>query len=150
MKLKKLLAGLMSLCFITMVGQHVHAQTITYSDSYTDLLTELVDEPLRVDFFDTALGTLNGVEVTMSGFLQSFGSVTNTASQNQDFTISTRSQFYNGSLGSGSPNVLPTDFSIFDPFDLIGEQSYMNLSPDTPPYTQWHSLLFQQKSTFSN
>ena len=88
MKLKKLLAGLMSLCFITMVGQHVHAQTITYSDSYTDLLTELVDEPLRVDFFDTALGTLNGVEVTMSGFLQSFGSVTNTASQNQDFAIS--------------------------------------------------------------
>jgi PEP-CTERM motif-containing protein len=132
MKLKKLLLGLTSLCFIIMVGQHVHAQSITYSDSYTELLTELGDEPLRVDFFNTALGTLTSVEVTMSGSLQSFGSVTNTASQNQAFTISTRAQLYDGSLVSGSPNVLPDNFSIFTSFGLIGEQIYTDLSPKTP------------------
>ena len=153
MKLKKLLSVLTSLCFIIMVGQHVHALTITYSDSYTDILTELDGQPLNVDFFDTALGTLNSVEVTISGSLQSFGSVTNTAAQNQDFTVSTRAQTYTGFLDSGSPDVLPTEFSIFSSFDLIGEQSYTDLPQDTPtdfgPLAAYSGLLECFSSTDS-
>lgn len=44
-----------------------HAAVITYTDSFDDLLTDINNQNLSVSMFDPSLGTLTGVQVTLSG-----------------------------------------------------------------------------------
>lgn len=119
-------------CALAASGFAAHASVITLSDSFSNLLTELVGESLRVGLFDSTQGTLNRVVVTMSGDLASQGTVRNTAAQAQNFTVSTRAQLYTGTAAAGSPAALPSLVDIFAPFALIGQQSYVQLAPDVP------------------
>lgn len=119
--------------FITQMT--VSADTIEFSDSYTDILTELSDQQLRVSYFDAALGTLTGVEVTLlasfvevtlGASLTSSGQITNNAAQAQDFTVATRAQQYDG-VGINLPTALSSPVTAITPFTLIAEQSYVGL-----------------------
>lgn len=132
MKLKILLPVLMLSCFIALAGGNVHAIVISDSDSFDGVLTELVNEPLRVERFNGALGTLNRVTVTLGGSLATEGGVVNTAANPQSFTVSSRAQQYDGTKTADAPDALPSPFNIFEPFDLIGEQDYVDLPPNEP------------------
>ncbi len=132
MLLKALLSTLVFIGSLTLTTAPIQAATFTDTDSFSAEITELTDQPLRVDPFDASLGTLTKVTVTLSGSLSSVGTVTNTAAQAQSFTVSTRAQQYDGTKSGGSPAVLPSTFQVFTPFDLIGSQAYTALAPNTP------------------
>lgn len=127
------------------------AAIITDSDSFTDALTEINNLPLRVDLFDPSLGTLTKVKVTIGASLRSEGTVTNTAAQAQDFTVSTRVQQYDGTVAAGGPAALTNPFSVFNAFDLIGTQDYVQLGSGTSspfgPLTVDSGLLTVLEST---
>lgn len=132
MRLKALISTLVFMGSVMLTTAQIQAATITDTDSFAGLLTELADQPLRVDLFNGALGTLTKVIVTLEGSLTSQGTVTNTAAQAQSFTVSTRAQLFEGTKSGSSPAVLPGTFAIFTPFDLIGSQTYSGLAPNTP------------------
>lgn len=130
-RVKVLISNIVLVCVVTMfVALQAQASSISYSDSFDNLLTELNGEELRVSQFDSSLGTLTGVSITMSANLSSSGNVINTAAQNQTFTVSTRVESFIAELASGGPSVL-ADYEIIPELTLINRQSYTNLSPNT-------------------
>lgn len=109
-----------------MSADHTYALTISDADSFTNILTEIVNEPLSVDLFDDMGGTLQltKVTVTLGGNLTSSGQVTNRAAQNEMFNVSTLGQSYRGTLQAGGPASLPGMLDIFSPFARIQSQDY--------------------------
>lgn len=131
MTLKNFLMGVMLSCVLLFTAGSSIADTISYTDSFSNLLTELQDEPLRVQQFDSSLGTLNSVSVSWTGYLKSDGSVTNNAAGLETATVSTRGQLYEGTL-QGLASGLDATFDVFAPFALITEQEFTLLSPGVP------------------
>ena len=100
------------------------ASSCTDSASFTGLTTELSSEALRVDKFEAIVGqTLDQVIVTISGQLNSAGSVTNNAAGSETFTVSTLAQQYDG-VSVGGITALPAGFDVFSPFTTIHSQGY--------------------------
>lgn len=123
MKLKKAIMGLTLSCVLLFTAGNGIAATITFTDSFDGILTELVNEELRVSQFDGSLGTLNSVSVFWTGALSSQGNVTNTAAGTETATVSTRGQQFSGTL-EGLTGGLDPVFDVFAPFTLIAQQSY--------------------------
>jgi len=127
-RVKTLVARVVLTCVAAMlVALPVQAASISYSDSFANQLTELAGEELRVDLFDSSLGTLTGVAITMSANLSSAGNVTNTAAQSQTFTVSTRVESFFAALATGGPSVL-ADYDVITPFTLIKSETYTGLA----------------------
>lgn len=110
-------------CFLLFTAGNSIADTITFNDSFDDILTELSDEQLRVNQFDGSLGTLNSVSVSWTGALNSQGTVTNNAAASETATVSTHGQQFSGTL-QGLTGGLDAVFDVFAPFTLIGETTY--------------------------
>ena len=115
---------------LAFAGVNAQALNVSDSDSFANQLTELAGNPLRVDQFNSALGTLKGVKVTLSGNLTSAGDVTNTAAQSQTFTVSTRVEEFLATLATGGPSAL-SNYEVVAPFTLINSQKYTDLGSGT-------------------
>ena len=124
MRVNKISAALSGV--LLLAGASAQAAVISFTDSYTDVLTELKGEQLRVSLFDSSLGTLTGVSVSFSAAVDSQGTVTNNGAAPENFTVQTLVQSY---LGAGVS--LPTplnDVTAMSPFSAINAQSYTNLA----------------------
>lgn len=100
------------------------ATSCTDSASFSGLTTELSAEALRVDKFEAIVGqTLDQVIVTITGQLDSSGTVTNNAAGSETFSVSTLAQQYSGALAGGI-TALPSTFDVFAPFTSIHAEAY--------------------------
>jgi hypothetical protein len=73
--------------FSLILGNVAHANTITQSLDTGLLVTDLNGVPLGLKLFDSTLGTLTGVTFDVVGRMTTAGNVTNTARQNQSFSV---------------------------------------------------------------
>jgi hypothetical protein len=103
------------------------AGSISFSDSFSGILTELAGQPLSVSRFNGP-GVLTSVTVSIEGALRSSGSVTNNAAGPQSFDVLSQAQLFRGTAAGGGPATLPGTIDVFSPFSLIGAQSYVNLA----------------------
>jgi hypothetical protein len=103
------------------------------SDSFSNLVTELEGTPkLTVSKYKPLAGeTITKVLVSLSASLTSGGTITNTATQAQTFTVGTFVDTYNVEPVPGAPAALST-LSLFTTKDLIGKEKYTKLAPNTP------------------
>ena len=95
-----------------------------FTASFTDITTELMDEILSVPKY-TGSGTLAQVMFMLDAELTSQGTLTNTASGPESFDFSTRVQEFD--VSAVTPTGAP-DLDPFDPFALIGEETYTDLA----------------------
>ncbi|MCF6363680.1 MAG: PEP-CTERM sorting domain-containing protein [Gammaproteobacteria bacterium] len=124
MKFNKISAALSGV--LLLAGTSAQAAVISFTDSYTNVLTELNGEQLRVDLFDSSLGTLTGVSVTFSAAIDSEGTVTNSGAGPASFTAQTLVQSY---LGTGASLPTPlSDVTAMAAFTLINAQDYTDLA----------------------
>ncbi|MEA5616393.1 choice-of-anchor E domain-containing protein [Cronbergia sp. UHCC 0137] len=93
------------------------AATLTFTDSVSTQLTDIIDAPLSVQQFNPSLGTLDSVEFEFSGSITGNASVTNTSNSLARFRLS---------LGG--------DLSLIDALD---SQSLFSINPSTisPQYS---------------
>ncbi len=124
MKFNKISAALSGV--LLLAGTSAQAAVISFTDSYTDVLTELSGEQLRVSLFDSSLGTLTGVSVSLSVAIDSQGTVQNNGAGPEDFTVQTLVQSYDGT-GVSLPTPLG-DVVAMTPFSLINAQDYTGLA----------------------
>lgn len=119
MKLNKISTAVTGALLLTGIGS-VQADPITFTDSFSNVLTELNGEQLRVSLFDASHGTLTGVRVMLTTDITSEGTVINNGAGSENFTASTLVQSYAGtSVGSPLDNV-----AAMDPFTEINSQEY--------------------------
>ncbi|VAX01749.1 hypothetical protein MNBD_GAMMA20-1238 [hydrothermal vent metagenome] len=124
MKFNKISAALSGV--LLLAGTSAQAAVISFTDSYTNVLTELNGEQLRVGLFDSSLGTLTGVSVSFSAAIDSEGTVTNSGAGPASFTAQTLVQSY---LGTGASLPTPlSDVTAMDAFTLINAQDYTDLA----------------------
>jgi len=81
------LSAIAAAAFSIVLGNLAHANTITQSLDTGLMVTDLNGVPLGLRLFDPALGTLTGVTFDISGRMTADGNVTNTARQNQSFSV---------------------------------------------------------------
>ncbi len=124
MRFNKISAALSGV--LLLAGASAQAAVISFTDSYTNVLTELNGEQLRVSLFDSSLGTLTGVSVSLSAAVDSVGTVTNNGAGPEDFTVQTLVQSYEG-MGVSLPTPL-SDVTAMTPFSIINAQSYTALA----------------------
>ncbi len=124
MKFNKISAALSGVLLLAGAAS-AQAAVISFTDSYTDVLTELNGEQLRVSLFDSSLGTLTGVAVSFSAAVDSTGTVANNGANSETFTVQTLVQSYQG-MGFSLPTPL-NDVSAMSPFSVINAQSYADI-----------------------
>ena len=124
MKFNKISAALSGV--LLLAGASAQAAVISFTDSYANVKTELNGEQLRVDLFDSSLGTLTGVSVSFSAAVNSAGTVTNNGAGPEDFTVQTLVQSYDGT-GVSLPTPLG-NVAAMNPFSVINAQSYTALA----------------------
>ncbi|MBK1988784.1 choice-of-anchor E domain-containing protein [Sphaerospermopsis aphanizomenoides BCCUSP55] len=128
-----------SLCSLAISPQ---AEALTslgsYTDSFTNQITELNGTPLLTLPKYNGPDTLQQVVFTVSSTLASSGTVTNTASNSQTFTVTLSSDYYDLYASTGSPAALsalvnPGTGATFSPFydsgvTQIGRTRYVGLA----------------------
>lgn len=107
-------------------GTSAQAAVISFSDSYTDVLTELSGKQLRVNLFDSSLGTLTGVSVSFNAAINSSGTISNNGAGPESFTVQTLVQSYEGT-GVNLPTPLG-DITVMAPFTTINSQDYTDVA----------------------
>lgn len=116
--------GIAAAIFALTIGSAARASTITQSLDTGLQVTELDGVPLDLKLFNSSLGTLTGVAFNAVGRMIDNGSVTNTASQAQSFTISESAAFSFTDAG-GPLNAALAGISI----DPSATQKYTNVAP---------------------
>lgn len=143
------------------------AASVTFTDSFTNEVTELDFRPLRVSLFNPALGTLTRVTVSLAGYLETNGSLTNTSENTEEFTAETfvdeffespprvpsgdpriGQSGYSARLFSGGPAALDTAIDILPAFTVVANLGTTLIGsgatvayPDNPPEFAQNSLV---------
>jgi hypothetical protein len=99
----------------------------SFTDSFTNQITELADAPVLTLSQYSGSGTLEQVVFTVNATLASSGNVTNTASGSQTFNVATQAFLYDLTPGAGGPASLTT-FSPLPGGATIGSQLYSGLA----------------------
>ena len=133
MRLRSLL-GIAGAAALMLSAAQARALQIVSTNSFTDLLTELDDEPLRVDLFDPANGTLDSVVVEIAASLNSSGSVTNNSAGPEDFSVQTIAQIFTAT-GVSLPAVLAGSVPVIANNTVIASEVFIGLaSGATAPF----------------
>ncbi len=123
-------------------------ETIVFSDSFDNVLTDLTDEELRVEKFDGSLGTLLNVVVTIEASINTVGTITNESANNEQFILVTVAEEFNGELVNmtspplddpleamenevlflGSFNLDPNESASFDETLTVNEELFAGLN----------------------
>jgi hypothetical protein len=120
MRLSKIAVATFSL----VLGHMAHATTINQHLDTGLMVTELDGVPLDLTLFDPSLGTLTGVAFDIVGRVTAAGSVTNTARQNQSFSVVEDSAF--SFTDSGGPlDSLLSGHNV----DFHASQTYAKVAP---------------------
>ncbi|HJS87655.1 MAG TPA: choice-of-anchor E domain-containing protein [Acetobacteraceae bacterium] len=110
--------------FSLILGHMAHATTIRQSLDTGLMVTELDRVPLDLTLFDSSLGTLTGVTFDIVGRATAAGHVTNTARQNQSFSVAEDMAF--SFTDSGGPlDSLLSGHGL----DLHASQTYTMVAP---------------------
>jgi len=100
----------------------------TDSDSFTNIVTELVGQSLRVDKYEVISGkTLDRVLVELSATLTSSGDVTNNAAGAETFSVFTQALQFDGTVAGGIV-ALPGSYDAITPFSVIHSENYDGLA----------------------
>lgn len=128
------IAASVSLTSLVIAPTKAHALTSFFSSnsSFTNELTELEGSPLlTVSRYNPQTGqTVTEVRVTLNASLRSEGTVTNTAPNPQNFTVSTSIDIYDFTPSAGAPSALNSIQPTFSTAtnDRIGRQVYSAVS----------------------
>ena len=98
--------------FVLAVSLPAYAATITYTDSITGLFDLVADTDLVVPQFDTSLGTLNSITLTLSTALQgSLGFENLKKFTGGDFSVSASGTYAYLTLGINGSPIMWSDYS---------------------------------------
>ena len=128
-KLKKFTSTVAVAALLLMAPGTASAGSISFSDSFSGILTELAGQPLSVSRYNGP-GVLTSVTVSVEGTLRSSGTVTNNAAGPQTFTVDSIARQFRGAVSGGGPAPLPgtVDIVPFNGFSVIGSQVYTSLA----------------------
>ncbi len=109
--------------FVALAGSAASAATYSNSASFGPSVTDFSGPAISVAGFNSTLGTLNSVTVTLSGNANLSGTVTNSSAAARTFTVSTTTAL---SITSSAASV--TGLTT----NLNSSQTYTALAPNSP------------------